>query len=146
MLISTAQAQTAAPAAGAPPMSSGDAFMSFLPLILIFVIFYFLLIRPQQKRMKEHQTMLDALKKGDPVVTGGGILGTITKVGPDDEVTVEIAENVRIRVLKGTITGKEPTPEEKAKRALERKPAESKSSETKSPESKTESKTEPKKD
>ena len=98
MFISTAYAQTG----GAP----GGAFdlVSFLPLILIFVVFYFLLIRPQQKKMKEHRSMLDALRRGDRVVTGGGIVGTVVKVGADDEVMIEIAEGVRVRVLKPTIT------------------------------------------
>lgn len=99
MFVSTAYAQ----AAGAPA-GGGDMIMSFLPLVLIFVVFYFLLIRPQQKRMKEHKGMLDALRRGDRVVTGGGIVGTVTKVGTDDEVQVEIAENVRVRVMRGTIS------------------------------------------
>jgi preprotein translocase subunit YajC len=80
--------------------AGGDAFTSFLPIILIFVIFYFLLIRPQQKKMKAHRAMLGQVKRGDRVLTGGGIIGTITKVKDEtDEVTVEIADGVR-----GTIT------------------------------------------
>ena len=75
----------------------------FLPLILIFVVFYVLLIRPQQKRMKEHRNMLGALRRGDRVVTGGGIIGTITKAA-DDELTVEISEGVRVKVLRGTVS------------------------------------------
>ncbi|MDQ2101783.1 preprotein translocase subunit YajC [Azospirillum isscasi] len=98
MFVSTAYAQTAAPAAG-----GADMIVQFLPLILIFVVFYFLLIRPQQKKMKEHKGMLEAIRRGDRVVTGGGIIGTITKVGPDDELQVEIAENVRVRVLRSTV-------------------------------------------
>src|SRR5260221_6696097 len=78
--------------------------MQFLPLVLIFVVFYFLLIRPQQKRAKEHKTMLSALRRGDRVVTGGGIIGTVAKVIGDDEVTVDIAEGTRVRVLRSTIT------------------------------------------
>ncbi|AWK85137.1 preprotein translocase subunit YajC [Azospirillum thermophilum] len=97
MFVSTAYAQTAAPAGG------GDMIVQFLPLILIFVVFYFLLIRPQQKKMKEHKAMLEAIRRGDRVVTGGGIIGTVIKVGPEDEVTVEIAENVRVRCLRSTI-------------------------------------------
>lgn len=97
MFVSTAYAQTAAPAGG------GDMIVQFLPLILIFVVFYFLLIRPQQKKMKEHKAMLEAVRRGDRVVTGGGIIGTVIKVGPEDEVTVEIAENVRVRCLRSTI-------------------------------------------
>jgi preprotein translocase subunit YajC len=78
--------------------------MQFLPLVLIFVVFYFLLIRPQQKRAKEHKTMLSALRRGDRVVTGGGIIGTVAKVVGDDEVAVDIAEGTRVRVLRSTIT------------------------------------------
>ena len=70
-------------------LGGGDAFTSFLPIILIFVIFYFLLIRPQQKKMKNHRAMLSQVKRGDRVLTGGGIIGTITKVKEEnDEVTV----------------------------------------------------------
>lgn len=98
MFVSTAYAQTAAPAAGGM-----DMIVQFLPLILIFIVFYFLLIRPQQKKMKEHKGMLEAIRRGDRVVTGGGIIGTVTKVGPEDELQVEIAENVRVRVLRSTV-------------------------------------------
>ncbi|CAO3406665.1 preprotein translocase subunit YajC [Azospirillum largimobile] len=97
MFVSTAYAQTAAPAGG-----GGDMLVQFLPLILIFVVFYFLLIRPQQKKMKEHKAMLSAIRRGDRVVTGGGIIGVVTKVA-DDELTVEIAENVRVRCLRSTV-------------------------------------------
>lgn len=82
----------------------GDAFVTLLPLVLIFVVFYFLLIRPQQKRMKDHRAMVQAVRRGDKIVTGGGIFGTVTKVISDSEVQVEIAENVKIRVVKGTIS------------------------------------------
>jgi preprotein translocase subunit YajC len=86
-------------------LGGGDAFTSFLPIILIFVIFYFLLIRPQQKKMKNHRAMLGQVKRGDRVLTGGGIIGTITKVKDEsDEVTVEIADGVRVDILRGTIT------------------------------------------
>lgn len=99
MFISTAYAQAAgAPAGGA------DMFLQFAPLVLIFIVFYFLLIRPQQKKMKEHKAMLDAVRRGDKVVTGGGIIGTVVRVGTDDEVTVEIADNVRVRCLRSTIS------------------------------------------
>ncbi|WP_042701200.1 preprotein translocase subunit YajC [Azospirillum sp. B506] len=98
MFVSTAYAQTAAPAGG-----GGDMLVQFAPLILIFVVFYFLLIRPQQKKMKEHKAMLSAIRRGDRVVTGGGIIGVVTKVGTDDEITVEIAENVRVRCLRSTV-------------------------------------------
>ncbi len=96
MLISPAFAQ-GAQAAGP------DAFTTFVPLILIGVVFYFLLIRPQQKRMKNHRAMVQALRRGDKVVTAGGIFGTVTKVLSDTELQVEIAENVRIRVVRSTI-------------------------------------------
>jgi preprotein translocase subunit YajC len=74
----------------------------FIPLILIFVIFYFFLIRPQQKKVKEHKTMVESLKKGDKVVTSGGITGTISRVIDNDKVEVEIADNVTVEVVRGT--------------------------------------------
>jgi preprotein translocase subunit YajC len=99
MLISTAYAQ------GAGGMFDQSALIQFLPLVLIFVVFYFLLIRPQQQKQKQHRTMLDALRRGDRVVTGGGIVGTVNRVTPgSDEVEVDIAANVRVRVLRSTIT------------------------------------------
>ncbi|MBF0166659.1 MAG: preprotein translocase subunit YajC [Alphaproteobacteria bacterium] len=98
MLISEAFAQTAAPAA-----DGLSGLSSMLPLLLIFVIFYFLLIRPQQKRVKEHKAILSQLRRGDKVVTGGGIIGQVVKV-QDNEVTVEIAENVKIKVVQDTIS------------------------------------------
>ncbi len=79
------------------------ALGSFLPLILIFGIMYFLLIRPQQKKMKEHQAMVEALRRGDQVITQGGIVGKVSKVKDDGEIEVEIAEGVKVRVIKGTI-------------------------------------------
>lgn len=75
----------------------------FLPLILIFAIMYFLLIRPQQKKMKEHQAMVAAVRRGDQVVTQGGLIGKVTKVKDDAEIEVELAENVKVRVVKSTI-------------------------------------------
>jgi preprotein translocase subunit YajC len=83
---------------------STQTLVQFAPIILIFVVFYFFLIRPQQQKAKEHKTMLSALRRGDRVVTGGGIVGTVAKVVGDDEVLVDIAEGVRVRVLRGTIT------------------------------------------
>ena len=80
-----------------------DPLMSFLPLILIIVIFYFLLIRPQTKRQKEHRQMIEALGNGDEVVTGGGLLGRIKEVG-EQYVTVEFADNVTMKVQKNTIS------------------------------------------
>ncbi|MDX1425003.1 MAG: preprotein translocase subunit YajC [Kiloniellales bacterium] len=97
MLISPAYAQAAG--------GGGGADFSFLiMMVLLFMVFYFLLIRPQQKKMKQHKAMVEALKRGDKVVTQGGIFGTITKVVSDAEVQVEIAEGVRVRVVKGTIS------------------------------------------
>jgi len=80
------------------------ALIQFLPLVLIFVVFYFLLIRPQQRKAKDHRVMLDALRRGDRVVTGGGIIGTVARADNPEEVTVDIAEGVRIRVMRSTIT------------------------------------------
>jgi preprotein translocase subunit YajC len=80
----------------------GAFFMQIAPLLLIFVVFYFLLIRPQQKRAKEHEAKLQAVQKSDEVVTGGGLMGKVTKVA-DDHVEVEIAPNVRVKALKSTL-------------------------------------------
>jgi preprotein translocase subunit YajC len=80
-----------------------DAFAQFIPLILIFAIMYFLLIRPQQKKIKEHAAMVDALRRGDQVVTQGGLIGKVTKVKEDNEVEVEISDGVKVRVVRGTI-------------------------------------------
>lgn len=96
MLISEAWAQGAGG-------GGGDIFSMLLPLVLIFAVFYFLLIRPQQKKMKEHREMLAAVRRGDKVVTGGGIIGTVSKVVSDDELQVEIAEGVRVRIARGTL-------------------------------------------
>ena len=74
----------------------------FIPLILIFVIFYFFLIRPQQKKVKEHKAMVESLKKGDKVVTSGGITGTVERLIDNDKVEVEIADNVTVEVVRGT--------------------------------------------
>lgn len=96
MFVTPAYAQAAGGAAG--------AFTSFIPLILIFAIMYFLLIRPQQKKMKEHQNMVANVRRGDQIVTQGGIIGKVSKVKDDNEVEVEIAENVKVRIVKATIT------------------------------------------
>ena len=80
----------------------GSGIGQFIPLILIFVIFYFFLIRPQQKKVKEHKAMVESLKKGDKVVTSGGITGTITRVIDNDKVEIEIADNVTVEVVRGT--------------------------------------------
>ena len=97
MWISTAYAQGTG-------IFDQNALVQFLPLILIFVVFYFLLIRPQQRKAKDQKSMLDALRRGDRVVTGGGIIGTVARVDNPEEVIVDIAENVRVRVLRSTIT------------------------------------------
>lgn len=98
MFISPAFAQAAGGGAG-----SQDLLMQFLPLVLIFAVMYFLLIRPQQRKMKEHRNMLGALKRGDQVVTAGGVIGKVTKVKEEDEVELEVGENTRVRVVKSTI-------------------------------------------
>ena len=84
---------------------SGSGFAQFIPLILIFVIFYFFLIRPQQKKVKEHKLMVMALKRGDEVVTSGGIVGKIERVLGDDKVDILISENVTVQVVQSTIQG-----------------------------------------
>jgi len=90
-------------AAAAAPGGSGAFLMQIAPLLFVFVIFYFLMIRPQQRRMKEHQATIGAVQKGDEVVTAGGIRGKVTKV-TDDEVEVEIAQGTRVRIVKSTLT------------------------------------------
>jgi len=82
---------------------SGSGFAQFIPLILIFVIFYFFLIRPQQKRLKEHKSMVAALKRGDEVITSGGIIGTVDRVFDDDKVDLLISDNLTVKVVKSTI-------------------------------------------
>ena len=100
MFISNAYAQAAAPAADAGLMGN---LTTFMPLVLMFVVMYFLMIRPQQKRAKEQKSMMDALAKGDEVVTAGGILGRVVSV-KDTYVTVEIATNTEIVVQKASVT------------------------------------------
>ena len=95
MFVTPAFAQTAG--------GGSAALQSFMPLVLIFAIMYFLLIRPQQKKLKLHKAMVEALRKGDQVITQGGIIGKVFKAG-DTEVEVEIAEGVRVRVVRSTIT------------------------------------------
>jgi preprotein translocase subunit YajC len=98
LVIADAHAQSA-PAASSP---FGGDLMAFLPMIAIFVVFYFLLIRPQQKKAKEARAMLDALQKGDEIVTAGGVLGKISKLG-DQYLTVEIASGIEIMVQRGAV-------------------------------------------
>ena len=90
-------------AAAAAPSGGASLFVQTIPLVLVFVIFWFLLIRPQQKRMKEHQAQISAVKKGDKVVTGGGLIGKVTRVG-DSEVEVELGPNIRVQALKSTLS------------------------------------------
>ena len=92
---------------------SGSGFAQFIPLILIFVIFYFFLIRPQQKKVKEHKLMVAALKRGDEVVTSGGIVGRVERVLGDDKVDLLISENVTIQVIQSTIQSLLNTPNTK---------------------------------
>ncbi|MDR9484559.1 MULTISPECIES: preprotein translocase subunit YajC [Sediminimonas] len=80
-----------------------EAVGQFIPLILIFVIMYFLLIRPQQKKLKDHQKMVEALRRGDQVVTQGGLIGKVTKVKDDNEIEVELAKDIKVRVVKSTV-------------------------------------------
>ena len=98
MFISQAFAQAASSGGGS------SFLLQIAPLILIFAVFYFLLIRPQQKNMKEHKAMVAALAKGDKVVTAGGLMGTIFKIEDDKIATIEIAENVKVKVVRSTIS------------------------------------------
>ena len=82
---------------------SGSGFAQFIPLILIFVIFYFFLIRPQQKRVKEHKIMTQNLKRGDEVITSGGIIGIVDRVLEDDRIELSISEGVKVQVIKNTV-------------------------------------------
>ena len=83
---------------------SGQGIAQFIPLILIFVIFYFFLIRPQQKRVKDHKAMVEALKRGDEVITSGGIIGIVDRVMEDDRIEVVIGEGTKVQIIRSTIT------------------------------------------
>lgn len=96
-MITPALAQTATPAGGM------DMFVQLVPFVLIFIIMYFLIIRPQQKRARDHQDMIKNVRRGDQIVMNGGILGKVTKVGDEPDIEVEIADGVRVRVLRGMI-------------------------------------------
>jgi len=96
MFISPAYAQSG-------PGGMGDLVNLLVPMLLVFVIFYFFMIRPQQQRMKQHKETIDNIRRGDTVVTSGGIVGKVTKVKDDGEIEVEIAENTRVRVIKDTV-------------------------------------------
>ena len=101
MFISPAYAQAAGDASASGGVAS---IVSILPLVLIFVVFYFLMIRPQQRRMKQLQQAVDAVKKGDTVTTAGGIVGKVTKVVDDSELEVEVAEGVKLRVVRSGVS------------------------------------------
>jgi preprotein translocase subunit YajC len=96
MFISPAYAQM--------PSFISPELMNFVPIILIFLLMYFLILRPQSKKAKQHRDMLEAIRRGDRVLTAGGIIGTVSKIENDQEIQVEIAENVRVRIAKATIT------------------------------------------
>jgi preprotein translocase subunit YajC len=118
-MISPAFAQTS----GA---GGGDILGLFFPLILVFGIFYLLVFRPQQKRMKDHQAMINAVKRGDTVVTSGGIIGKVVRVAADGELRVEIADGIQVRVVKGTISevrGKGEPVKEKIEKSKSEPPA-----------------------
>jgi len=104
--VTTAYAMGAAPKAGAAG-GTANPIISFLPLVLIFAIFYFLLIRPQQKRAKQHKQFLENLKRGDEVMTSGGLIGKITGI-TDQVVTLEVADNTRVKVVKAHLVGPAP--------------------------------------
>ena len=95
-----------------------EAFGTFLPLILIFVVFYFLLIRAQQRKVKEHKEMLSNIKRGDKIVTSGGIIGTINKVADNRELTIEVAENVEIKIASGMVADLYAMPEVQKKEPI----------------------------
>ena len=82
---------------------SGSGFAQFIPLILIFVIFYFFLIRPQQKKIKDHKKMVSSLKRGDQVITSGGIIGKVEKIYDDDKIDLLISENITVKVIRSTV-------------------------------------------
>lgn len=83
---------------------NGQGIAQFIPLILIFVIFYFFLIRPQQKRVKDHKLMVETLKRGDEIITSGGIIGVVEKVMDDDRIEVNLSDNVKVQIIKSTVT------------------------------------------
>ena len=83
---------------------NGQGIAQFIPLILIFVIFYFFLIRPQQKRVKEHKSMVESLKRGDEVITSGGIIGVVQRVMEDDRIEVDLGDNIKVQIIRSTIT------------------------------------------
>jgi preprotein translocase subunit YajC len=133
MLISSANASAPSPTStstGTVTTSGAGVvepspFSSIIPLVLIFVVFYFLLIRPQQKKLKEHEALVSGIKRGDKVVTGGGILGQVTKVEADSQyIMVEIAQGVNVRVIRSTVISlidKSPSTDEEGKDKKDKK-------------------------
>ena len=103
MLITPAYAQSN-PLSGLMGGDSAGMITSFMPLILIIVIMYFLVLRPQQQKVKQHQAMVKALRRGDTVITSGGIVGKVTKVVDDDQIEIEIADGVRVRQMRSMVT------------------------------------------
>ena len=97
-MISSAFAQSAAGGAG------GFSLQGLLPFVLIFIIFYFFLIRPQQKRVKDHKAMVESLKRGDEVITSGGIIGIVDRIMEDDRIEVTISEGTKVQIIRSTIT------------------------------------------
>ena len=103
MILATTLAASVTLAAAAAPSGGASFIVQTIPLVLVFVIFYFLMIRPQQRRMKAHQAQIAAVKKGDRVITGGGLIGRVVKVS-DNEVEVELGQNVRVTAVKSTLS------------------------------------------
>jgi len=115
MFVTPAYAQTG--------LFSGDnPMLQLLPFVLIFVIMYFLILRPQQKRAKDHQELVKNLRRGDTVITSGGLMGKVTKVVDDDQIEIEIADGVRVRQVRSMVSGVrakgEPVKDEASKRAV----------------------------
>ena len=108
LLISAARAQDAAPAAPADPMAG---LMNYLPFVLIFGVFYFLVIRPQQKKLGEQEKMIKALQRGDRIVMAGGIHGKIAKIEGDEFLMIEVAEGVQIKIDRSSVQGLEAKPQ-----------------------------------
>lgn len=102
MFVTAAIAQEAG--AGAPGMGAGDLIVQFAPILLLVVIFWFLIFRPQQKRMKAQQAMLSSITRGDTVVTSGGIVGKVTKAVDGEDLEVQIADGVRVKMVRGMVT------------------------------------------
>ncbi len=98
-------------AGGGASTSAPDLFGFFIPLILIFLVFYFLLIRPQQKKMKKHNAMLSAIKRGDKIITGGGIIATVVRTLYDKELLVDLGEDQRVTIIRGTVADVLSSPE-----------------------------------